>query len=157
METVMWHPAFVCPNKQTWYRRVLLLSVSVKPALMAIYVYSHRMCTVIFSCSALLWLNSPRFSFRIATMVTGKRLADIGYRTFSASMMLLTVYGGYLCAMRGYRYMQRQKELKLAAENQHPEVLKDWPNGRLFCFSRTRGHFPRLHLLYFMRIFLLRM
>ncbi|XP_005460881.1 cytochrome c oxidase assembly protein COX14 homolog [Oreochromis niloticus] len=56
-------------------------------------------------------------------MVTGKRLADIGYRAFSASMMLLTVYGGYLCAMRGYRYMQRQ--LKLAAENQDPEVIKD--------------------------------
>lgn len=88
-------------------------------------VNSHRMCIVRFSCSALLWLNFPRFSFRIATMIAGKRLADIGYRTFSASMMLLTVYGGYLCAMRGYRYMQRQKELKLAAEDQHPEVLKD--------------------------------
>lgn len=58
-------------------------------------------------------------------MITGKRLADIGYRTFSGSMMLLTVYGGYLCVLRGYRYMQRQKELKLAAENQDGEVLKD--------------------------------
>ncbi|XP_034724663.1 cytochrome c oxidase assembly protein COX14 homolog [Etheostoma cragini] len=58
-------------------------------------------------------------------MVSGKRLADIGYRTFSASMMLLTVYGGYLCAMRGYRYMQKQKQLKLAAENQDLEVIKD--------------------------------
>ncbi|XP_076597494.1 cytochrome c oxidase assembly protein COX14 homolog [Chaetodon auriga] len=58
-------------------------------------------------------------------MVSGKRLADIGYRTFSASMMLLTAYGGYLCAMRAYRYMDRQKQLKLAAENQDPEVLKD--------------------------------
>lgn len=83
------------------------------------------MCAVRFSCSALLWLSFPRFSFRIATMIAGKRLADIGYRTFSASMMLLTVYGGYLCTLRGYRYMQRQKELKLAAENQDAEVLKD--------------------------------
>ncbi|XP_041808238.1 cytochrome c oxidase assembly protein COX14 homolog [Chelmon rostratus] len=58
-------------------------------------------------------------------MVTGKRLADISYRAFSASMMLLTVYGGYLCSMRAYRYMQRQKQLKLAAENQDSEVLKD--------------------------------
>lgn len=58
-------------------------------------------------------------------MLAGKRMADIGYKAFSGSMMLLTVYGGYLCAMRGYRYMQRQKELKLAAENQDPEVLKD--------------------------------
>ncbi|XP_061640970.1 cytochrome c oxidase assembly protein COX14 homolog [Phyllopteryx taeniolatus] len=59
------------------------------------------------------------------TMVTGKRLADMGYRAFSASMMLLTLYGGYLCTMRGYRYMQRQKELKVAAENQDPEMMKD--------------------------------
>ncbi|KAM3621770.1 uncharacterized protein V6R79_015754 [Siganus canaliculatus] len=58
-------------------------------------------------------------------MVSGKRIADFGYRAFSASMMLLTVYGGYLCGMRGYRYMQRQNELKLAAENQDPEVIKD--------------------------------
>lgn len=58
-------------------------------------------------------------------MVTGKRLADLGYRAFSASMMLLTVYGGYLCVWRGYRFMQRQKQLKLAAENQDPDVLKD--------------------------------
>lgn len=59
-------------------------------------------------------------------MVSGKRLADIGYRAFSTSMMLLTLYGGYLCAIRGYRYMQKQKELKLAAENQDPEVIKEW-------------------------------
>ncbi|XP_054640177.1 cytochrome c oxidase assembly protein COX14 homolog [Dunckerocampus dactyliophorus] len=58
-------------------------------------------------------------------MVTAKRLADIGYRAFSGSMMLLTIYGGYLCAMRGYRFMQRQKQLQLAAENQDPEVIKD--------------------------------
>ncbi|XP_029005775.1 cytochrome c oxidase assembly protein COX14 homolog [Betta splendens] len=58
-------------------------------------------------------------------MVTAKRLADIGYRAFSGSMMLLTVYGGYLCALRGYRFMQKQKQLKLAAENQDPEVIKD--------------------------------
>ncbi|KAM7422987.1 hypothetical protein PAMA_010834 [Pampus argenteus] len=58
-------------------------------------------------------------------MVTVKRLADYGYRAFSASMMLLTVYGSYLCVMRGYNYMQRQKELKLAAENQGPEIIKD--------------------------------
>ncbi|XP_068568563.1 cytochrome c oxidase assembly protein COX14 homolog [Cebidichthys violaceus] len=58
-------------------------------------------------------------------MVSGKRLADFGYRTFSASMMLLTAYGGYLCAMRGYRFMQKQKQLKLAAENQDSEVIKD--------------------------------
>ncbi|XP_038552909.1 cytochrome c oxidase assembly protein COX14 homolog [Micropterus salmoides] len=58
-------------------------------------------------------------------MVSGKRLADIGYRAFSGSMMLLTAYGGYLCALRGYNYLQKQKQLKLAAENQDPEVIKD--------------------------------
>lgn len=58
-------------------------------------------------------------------MVTGKRLADIGYRAFSASMMLLTAYGGYLCVLRGYRYMEKQKQLKVAAENQDPEAIKD--------------------------------
>ncbi|XP_061147334.1 cytochrome c oxidase assembly protein COX14 homolog [Syngnathus typhle] len=58
-------------------------------------------------------------------MVTGKHLANMGYRAFSASMMLLTLYGGYLCTMRGYRFVQRQKELKMAAENQDPEMIKD--------------------------------
>ncbi|XP_014861147.1 PREDICTED: cytochrome c oxidase assembly protein COX14 homolog [Poecilia mexicana] len=58
-------------------------------------------------------------------MVTAKRLADIGYRAFSASMMLLTAYGGYLCTMRGIRYWEKQKQLKLAAKNQDPEIMKD--------------------------------
>ncbi|KAJ8260308.1 hypothetical protein GJAV_G00179470 [Gymnothorax javanicus] len=53
-----------------------------------------------------------------AAMVSGKRMADVGYKLFSGSMMLLTIYGGYLCVMRGYRYMERQKQLKLQAENQ---------------------------------------
>ncbi|XP_029287284.1 cytochrome c oxidase assembly protein COX14 homolog [Cottoperca gobio] len=57
-------------------------------------------------------------------MVSGKRLADISYRAFSGSMMLLTMYGSYLCVMRGYRFMQKQKQLKVAAENQD-EVLKE--------------------------------
>lgn len=78
------------------------------------------------------WFDSVFLTpFRLLIMVSGKRLADLGYRAFSASMMLLTVYGGYLCAMRGYRYMQRQKQLKLAAENQDPEIIKDWADGLL--------------------------
>lgn len=68
----------------------------------------------------------PRFCFfQGLIMVSGKRLADIGYRTFSASMMLLTVYGTYLCGVRVYRYFQRQNQLKVAAENQDHEALKD--------------------------------
>ncbi|XP_005807606.1 cytochrome c oxidase assembly protein COX14 homolog [Xiphophorus maculatus] len=58
-------------------------------------------------------------------MVTAKRLADIGYRAFSTSMMLLTAYGGYLCVMRGHRYWVKQKQLKLAAENQDTAIIKD--------------------------------
>uniref|UniRef100_A0A8C7GG01 Uncharacterized protein n=1 Tax=Oncorhynchus kisutch TaxID=8019 RepID=A0A8C7GG01_ONCKI len=41
----------------------------------------------------------------------------------SASMMLLTLYGGYLCPMRGYPYMNKQKELQVEAENQEVEAL----------------------------------
>ncbi|XP_066529000.1 cytochrome c oxidase assembly protein COX14 homolog isoform X2 [Hoplias malabaricus] len=60
-------------------------------------------------------------------MLSAKRMADVGYRLFSGSMMLLTVYGGYLCTLRAYRYVQRKKELQLAAQNQNmdPEVVKD--------------------------------
>lgn len=57
--------------------------------------------------------------------MSARRIADYGYRAFSASMMLLTLYGGYLCTMRGYRYSQRQKEIQAAVENQDPDVLKD--------------------------------
>lgn len=48
-------------------------------------------------------------------MVSGKRLADLGYKAFSGSMMLLTVYGGYLCAVRAYRLLQRRQERRDAA------------------------------------------
>ncbi|XP_078390782.1 cytochrome c oxidase assembly protein COX14 homolog [Cetorhinus maximus] len=58
-------------------------------------------------------------------MVSSKRLADLGYKMFSGSMMLLTVYGGYLCSARAYRYFQNQKALKAAAEEQANEMLKD--------------------------------
>ncbi|KAH1176205.1 cytochrome c oxidase assembly protein COX14 [Mauremys mutica] len=45
-------------------------------------------------------------------MVSAKRLADAGYKAFSGSMMLLTVYGAYLCSARVYRYFQRQRALR---------------------------------------------
>ncbi|KAI4871865.1 hypothetical protein NFI96_003794 [Prochilodus magdalenae] len=51
-------------------------------------------------------------------MLGSKRMADMGYRLFSGSMMLLTLYAGYLCTMRGYRYMERQKQLQLQAQDQ---------------------------------------
>ncbi|EGV93605.1 Glycerol-3-phosphate dehydrogenase [NAD+], cytoplasmic [Cricetulus griseus] len=51
-------------------------------------------------------------------MPTAKQLADIGYKTFSASMMLLTVYGGYLCSVRAYRYFQLRSARRQAAEEQ---------------------------------------
>ncbi|XP_029893107.1 cytochrome c oxidase assembly protein COX14 homolog [Aquila chrysaetos chrysaetos] len=43
-------------------------------------------------------------------MVSGKQLADFGYKAFSGSMMLLTIYGGYLCGVRAYRLLQRRRE-----------------------------------------------
>ncbi|XP_067270816.1 cytochrome c oxidase assembly protein COX14 homolog [Pseudorasbora parva] len=60
-------------------------------------------------------------------MLIGKRIADAGYKLFSGSMMLLTVYGGYLCVLRAQRYMQKQKQLKLAeqSESTAPETIKD--------------------------------
>ncbi|XP_074710088.1 cytochrome c oxidase assembly protein COX14 [Strix uralensis] len=48
-------------------------------------------------------------------MVSGKQLADFGYKAFSGSMMLLTVYGGYLCGVRAYRLLQRRRERQAAA------------------------------------------
>ncbi|KAK2516041.1 cytochrome c oxidase assembly protein COX14 [Patagioenas fasciata] len=47
-------------------------------------------------------------------MVSGKQLADFGYKAFSGSMMLLTVYGGYLCSVRAYRLLQRRRERQTA-------------------------------------------
>ncbi|XP_067880886.1 cytochrome c oxidase assembly protein COX14 homolog [Heterodontus francisci] len=58
-------------------------------------------------------------------MMSSKRLADLGYKMFSGSMILLTVYGGYLCSVRAYRYFQRQKAIKAAAEDQVNEMVKD--------------------------------
>lgn len=123
-------------------------------------VYNHR-TSIAIDCSGLLWFNS---AFRIPTMIAGKRMADIGYKAFSGSMILLTVYGGYLCAMRGYRFMQRQKELKLAAENQDPEVLKDWPNGLLlhrwtfpipaFVFIHHKDYFSSWDVIFHCSLFL---
>ncbi|XP_053907451.1 cytochrome c oxidase assembly protein COX14 [Cuculus canorus] len=47
-------------------------------------------------------------------MVSGKRLADFGYKAFSGSMMLLTLYGGYLCSVRAYRLLQHRRERQAA-------------------------------------------
>ncbi|XP_077081617.1 cytochrome c oxidase assembly protein COX14 homolog [Siphateles boraxobius] len=60
-------------------------------------------------------------------MLGGKRIADAGYKLFSGSMMLLTVYGGYLCVLRAQRYMQKQKQLELAAQSESTaaETIKD--------------------------------
>ncbi|XP_061032258.1 cytochrome c oxidase assembly protein COX14-like [Eubalaena glacialis] len=49
---------------------------------------------------------------------TAKQLADTGYKTSSTSTMLLTVYGGYLCSARAYRYFQRHSSQRQAAEEQ---------------------------------------
>ncbi|NXM24561.1 COX14 protein, partial [Oxyruncus cristatus] len=43
-------------------------------------------------------------------MVSGKQLADFGYKAFSGSMMLLTLYAGYLCSVRVHQLLQRRRE-----------------------------------------------
>ncbi|XP_062979225.1 cytochrome c oxidase assembly protein COX14 [Elgaria multicarinata webbii] len=59
-------------------------------------------------------------------MASAKQLADFGYKAFSGSMMLLTVYGGYLCSMRAYRYFQRRSALKqLEQQAINAEAVKD--------------------------------
>ncbi|XP_021494535.1 cytochrome c oxidase assembly protein COX14-like [Meriones unguiculatus] len=51
-------------------------------------------------------------------VLTAKQLADTGCKTFSASMMLLTVYGGYLCSVRSCRFLQLRNARRQAAEDQ---------------------------------------
>ncbi|XP_055074520.1 cytochrome c oxidase assembly protein COX14 homolog [Misgurnus anguillicaudatus] len=58
-------------------------------------------------------------------MVSGKRIADVGYKLFSGSMMLLTVYGGYLCVVRAQRYWEKQKLRQLEEQNPNTEIIKD--------------------------------
>ncbi|XP_052446770.1 cytochrome c oxidase assembly protein COX14 homolog isoform X1 [Carassius gibelio] len=60
-----------------------------------------------------------------SVMLSGKRIADVGYKLFSGSMMLLTVYGGYLCVLRAQRFMQRQKQLEAQNESTASETIKD--------------------------------
>ncbi|XP_048784587.1 uncharacterized protein LOC125685535 [Lagopus muta] len=50
-----------------------------------------------------------------AAMVSGKQLADFGYKAFSGSMMLLTAYGGYLCGVRAYRLLQNRRARQASA------------------------------------------
>ncbi|KAI2650766.1 hypothetical protein H4Q32_000831 [Labeo rohita] len=71
--------------------------------------------------------HSFKWKLNRSIMVSGKRIADVGYKLFSGSMMLLTVYGGYLCVMRAQRYMQRKKQLELSAQSESgaSETIKD--------------------------------
>ncbi|ELK32479.1 PREDICTED: cytochrome c oxidase assembly protein COX14 [Myotis davidii] len=57
-------------------------------------------------------------------MPTAKQLADIGYKTSSTSMMLLTVYGGSLCSVRASHFFQgRSSRLQAAEEQETTGVL----------------------------------
>ncbi|XP_053149963.1 cytochrome c oxidase assembly protein COX14 [Hemicordylus capensis] len=59
-------------------------------------------------------------------MVSAKQLADISYKTFSGSMMLLTLYGGYLCSARVYRFFQRKSlQKQLEQEQINAAAVKD--------------------------------
>ncbi|OPJ69912.1 cytochrome c oxidase assembly protein COX14-like [Patagioenas fasciata monilis] len=67
-----------------------------------------------FLFSALGTASLSRAEAAGSAMVSGKQLADFGYKAFSGSMMLLTVYGGYLCSVRAYRLLQRRRERQTA-------------------------------------------
>ncbi|XP_015281113.1 PREDICTED: cytochrome c oxidase assembly protein COX14 [Gekko japonicus] len=59
-------------------------------------------------------------------MVSAKQLADFGYKSVSCSMMLLTLYGGYLCSLRTYYYFQRKSLLEQPEKEQvHADAIKD--------------------------------
>ncbi|XP_072259274.1 cytochrome c oxidase assembly protein COX14 [Pyxicephalus adspersus] len=58
-------------------------------------------------------------------MVSTKRLADLGYKVFSGTMMVLTLYGGYLCSVRAYHYLQHKEQRRLAAERQTEAIVKE--------------------------------
>ncbi|XP_028566585.1 cytochrome c oxidase assembly protein COX14 [Podarcis muralis] len=58
-------------------------------------------------------------------MASAKRLADFGYKAFSGSMMLLTLYGGYLCSVRVYRFFQRRNLLKQLEQQEINAAVKD--------------------------------
>nr|XP_003216978.1 PREDICTED: cytochrome c oxidase assembly protein COX14 [Anolis carolinensis] len=58
-------------------------------------------------------------------MVSAKQLADFGYKTFSGSMMLLTLYGGYLCSLRAYRYFQNKSAMKQLEQQEIVSAIKD--------------------------------
>lgn len=71
-------------------------------------------------------LNDPLFAFSTA-MVSAKQLADFGYKAFSSSMILLTLYGGYLCGVRTYYYFQRKSIVEPVHEEEqvHADAIKN--------------------------------
>ncbi|XP_077184772.1 cytochrome c oxidase assembly protein COX14 [Paroedura picta] len=59
-------------------------------------------------------------------MVSAKQLANFGYKAVSSSMMVLTLYGSYLCSARAYRFFQRRSLLEQVNEEQvHVDTVKD--------------------------------
>ncbi|XP_020860577.1 cytochrome c oxidase assembly protein COX14-like [Phascolarctos cinereus] len=59
-------------------------------------------------------------------MPSAKQVDDFGYKASFASMMLLTVYGGFLCSALAYRYFQHRGVCIRAAEEQKtPNILWD--------------------------------
>uniref|UniRef100_A0A8D0C0N1 Cytochrome c oxidase assembly factor COX14 n=1 Tax=Salvator merianae TaxID=96440 RepID=A0A8D0C0N1_SALMN len=59
-------------------------------------------------------------------MVSAKQLADFGYKTVSGSMMLLTLYAGYLCSAATYHYFQTKAEQKrIKQQEMNTAAVKD--------------------------------
>ncbi|XP_005062138.1 PREDICTED: cytochrome c oxidase assembly protein COX14 isoform X1 [Ficedula albicollis] len=66
------------------------------------------------SHGSLISWRHPKPSWTCAAMVSKKQLADFGYKAFSGSMMLLTVYAGYLCSVRVHRMLQQRRQRESA-------------------------------------------
>ncbi|XP_006030820.1 cytochrome c oxidase assembly protein COX14, partial [Alligator sinensis] len=48
------------------------------------------------------------------------RLADLGYKAFSGSMMVLTVFASALCSVRVYRMLRHRKARQEAGDSLEP-------------------------------------
>uniref|UniRef100_A0A8C4QZ06 Uncharacterized protein n=1 Tax=Eptatretus burgeri TaxID=7764 RepID=A0A8C4QZ06_EPTBU len=61
----------------------------------------------------------------MSKMTTAERkLANIAYKLFSGSMMVLTVYGAFLCSSQVYSIYMNRKARKLEAAQQPIDQIK---------------------------------
>ncbi|KYO27216.1 cytochrome c oxidase assembly-like protein 14 [Alligator mississippiensis] len=62
----------------------------------------------------------PQSERRSGAMVSAQRLADLGYKAFSGSMMALTVFASALCTVRVYHMLRHRKARQEAGDSLEP-------------------------------------